>query len=189
MMTLIRKSTGFDDIVVIEPDMFRDNRGWFMESYSLIKMKEIGIDVVFVQDNHSFSSKKGVIRGLHFQDKPMEQAKLVRCSRGSILDFAVDVRKNSPRYAQWFSIELTSTNMLQLFIPYGYAHGFVTLEDETEVQYKVDRPYSKLHERTIRYDDPDIAIDWKTKDSVVSERDSKAPYLRMVENEMQFHQS
>jgi dTDP-4-dehydrorhamnose 3,5-epimerase len=184
---LISRSTEFDGVVVIEPELFKDNRGWFMESYSLSKMAEIGIDVLFVQDNHSFSSKKGVIRGFHFQDSPMEQAKLVRCSRGSILDFAVDIRTDSPRYAKWFSIMLSSTNMTQLFIPHGYAHGFVTLEDDTEVQYKVDRPYSKQHERTIRYDDPEIAIDWGALEPVVSERDSQALFLSNVENQMRFH--
>ncbi len=175
--------------MVIEPDLFRDERGWFMETYSRGKMREIGIETVFVQDNHSFSAKKGVIRGLHFQDSPMEQAKLVRCSRGSILDFAVDVRIDSPRYAKWFSIQLSSTNMTQLFIPHGYAHGFVTLEDETEVQYKVDRPYSKDHERIIRYDDPVIGIEWGIREPVVSERDSRAPCLNEVESRMRFHPS
>ena len=188
MRNLIGRSTGFDGVVVIEPDLFRDERGWFMESYSLGKMREIGIETVFVQDNHSFSAKKGVIRGLHFQDAPMEQTKLVRCSRGSILDFAVDVRIDSPRYAKWFSIQLSSANMTQLFIPHGYAHGFVTLEDETEVQYKVDRPYSKDHERIIRYDDPEIGIEWGIKEPVVSERDSQAPFLKGVESKLRFPQ-
>lgn len=188
MNNLIGRSTGFDGVVVIEPDLFKDERGWFMESYSLSKMREMGIETVFVQDNHSFSSNKGVVRGLHFQDSPMEQAKLVRCSRGSILDFAVDVRIDSPRYAKWFSIQLSSVNMTQLFIPHGYAHGFVTLEDETEVQYKVDRPYSKLHERIIRYDDPEIGIDWGIQEPVLSERDSRAPFLNEVHSKMRFVQ-
>jgi dTDP-4-dehydrorhamnose 3,5-epimerase len=179
---VIARSTEFEGVIVIEPDVFEDNRGWFMESYSAIKMREFGIDMDFVQDNHSCSYRKGVLRGLHFQVNPMEQAKLVRCSRGSIMDVVVDIRMGSPNYSRWLGIELSSANKKQLFIPYGYAHGFVTLEDDTEVQYKVDRPYSKGHERTIRYDDPDIGIKWGISDPLVSEKDSKALSLSSVQN-------
>lgn len=184
---MIGKSTDFDGVIIIEPDVFEDSRGWFMESYSSVKMKEIGIDRVFVQDNHSYSSKKGVVRGLHFQDEPMEQAKLVRCSRGSILDVIVDIRKGSPRYSKWFSTHLSSINKMQLYIPPGYAHGFVTLEDDTEVQYKVDRLFSRQHERTIRYDDPNIGIEWGVKDPLISAKDSIAPLLDSVKNNSSYH--
>ena len=146
---MISITTEYDGVLIIEPDVHHDSRGWFMESYSAPRMKGIGLHTVFVQDNHSYSRQKGVIRGLHFQDVPMDQAKLVRCSRGSILDVLVDIRKGSPRYKKWFGIELSANNQKQMFIPSGYAHGFVTLEDDTEVQYKVDRPYSREHERTI----------------------------------------
>jgi dTDP-4-dehydrorhamnose 3,5-epimerase len=183
---LIRKETGFDGLIIIEPDVHEDCRGWFMESYSLIKMREIGIDTVFVQDNHSYSNSRGVVRGLHFQDPPMDQIKLVRCSRGSILDVSVDIRKGSPRYGKWFAIELSAINRKQIFIPSGYAHGFVSLEDDTEVQYKVDRFYSRENERTIRYDDPEIGIDWGVCDPIVSEKDSIAPNLDGVKNNMKF---
>ena len=156
-----------------------------MESYSIPKMREIGIETVFVQDNHSFSNNQGVIRGLHFQNRPMDQAKLVRCTRGSILDVAVDIRRGSPRYKKWFGIKLSSINKKQLYIPSGYAHGFVTLEKDTEVQYKVDRLYSQEHERTIRYDDPDIGIEWGVRNPIVSEKDSCASSLELVENNLQ----
>jgi dTDP-4-dehydrorhamnose 3,5-epimerase len=183
---LISKTTGYDGVLIIEPDVHEDSRGWFMESYSIPKMRDIGIQTLFVQDNHSYSRQKGVIRGLHFQDRPMDQAKLVRCSRGSILDVFVDIRIGSPRYKKWFGVELSASNRKQLFIPSGYAHGFVTLENDTEVQYKVDRLYSNEHDRTIRYDDPDIAIQWGVSHPVVSEKDSIAPSLEMVENHLRY---
>jgi dTDP-4-dehydrorhamnose 3,5-epimerase len=131
---LIKIETGFDGLFVIEPDVHEDDRGWFMESYSMPKMHELGFDHVFVQDNHSYSAKSGVIRGLHFQDHPMEQTKLVRCTRGAILDVAVDIRKGSPRYRMWFGVRITADNKKQFLIPRGYAHGFIALQDDTEVQ-------------------------------------------------------
>jgi dTDP-4-dehydrorhamnose 3,5-epimerase len=183
---LISIRTEYDGVLIIEPDVHVDSRGWFMETYSAPRMREIGLRTVFVQDNHSYSHQKGVIRGLHFQDAPMDQAKLVRCSRGSILDVFVDIRKGSPRYKKWFGIELSASNRKQLFIPSGYAHGFVTLEEDTEVQYKVDRPYSREHERTIRYDDPEIGVRWGVKDPMVSEKDAVAPTFRKVENNLSY---
>jgi dTDP-4-dehydrorhamnose 3,5-epimerase len=170
--------TEIEDLVIIDPDCYGDHRGWFMETYNEAKMKENGIDVVFVQDNHSKSLVKGTLRGLHFQNSPMAQTKLVRCTKGVILDVAVDLRKNSPTYKKWFSIELTEENKKQLFIPQGFAHGFLTLSDDVEVQYKVDNLYSKEHDRGIRYNDPEIGIDWGEITPVLSEKDTISPMLK-----------
>jgi len=170
--------TEIEGLVVIDPDCYGDHRGWFMETYNEAKMKENGIDVVFVQDNHSKSLVKGTLRGLHFQNNPMGQTKLVRCTKGVMLDVAVDLRKDSPTYKKWFSIELTEENKKQLFIPQGFAHGFLALSDDVEVQYKVDNLYSKEHDRGIRYNDPEIGIDWGDIDPVLSEKDMTSPMLK-----------
>lgn len=166
---------------IIEPDCFGDNRGWFMETYSTAKYEAIGIDNVFVQDNHSMSAKKGTLRGLHFQNNPMSQAKLVRCTRGTVIDVAVDLRKGSPTYKQWVSAELSAENKRQFYIPRGFAHGFLTLTDDVEFEYKVDNLYSKEHDRGIRYDDPEIDVDWggllKGLDPILSEKDTNGPLL------------
>ena len=134
--------TKIPGVKIIEPDCFGDYRGWFMETYSTAKYAEIGIDNVFVQDNHSMSQKKGTLRGLHFQNAPMAQAKLVRCTKGAVIDVAVDIRKGSPTYKQWVSVELSSENKRQFYIPRGFAHGFLTLTDDVEFEYKVDNLYS-----------------------------------------------
>ena len=165
-------------VYIIEPQVFGDHRGWFTETYSSVKFKEIGIDTVFIQDNQSFSAQKGTLRGLHFQNNPMAQTKLVRCTRGRILDVAVDIRKGSPNYGQWVSVELTADNYRQLFIPQGFAHAFVTLTDDVEVQYKVDAYYAKDCDRGIRYNDPDIGVDWGDVTPVLSEKDQNAPMLK-----------
>lgn len=170
--------TAMSELVVIEPRVFKDGRGWFYESYSLRNVEPFGIRDVFVQDNHSYSAKKGVIRGLHYQAPPMDQSKLVRCTAGSVLDVAVDIRHGSPTYAKWFGVVLSSENRRQLYIPRGFAHGFLTLEDDCEVQYKVDCFYSAEHDRNIRYDDPDIGIEWGFDSPLLSDKDSKAPYLK-----------
>lgn len=170
--------TAMSELVVIEPRVFKDGRGWFYESYSLRNVEPFGIRDVFVQDNHSYSAKKGVIRGLHYQAPPMDQSKLVRCTAGSVLDVAVDIRHGSPTYSKWFGVVLSSENRRQLYIPRGFAHGFITLEDDCEVQYKVDSFYSAEHDRNIRYDDPDIGIEWGIDSPLLSDKDSKAPYLK-----------
>lgn len=166
------------DVFIIEPKLFSDNRGWFTETYSMVKMTEHGFDTAFVQDNHSFSAYKGTLRGLHFQNNPKAQTKLVRCTRGSILDVAVDIRKGSPQFMQWVAIELSAENFRQLYIPKGFAHAFLTLVDNTEVQYKVDEYYVPDCDRVIRFDDPDIAIDFGNMKPILSGKDEKAPYLR-----------
>ena len=130
--------TILDGVKVIEPTVFGDHRGWFMETYSYSKFIEAGIDLNFVQDNQSFSATKGTLRGLHYQLNPKAQTKLVRCTRGAIFDVAVDIRKGSPNYGKWFGIELTAENKKQLLVPKGFAHGFMTLTEDVEVQYKVD---------------------------------------------------
>lgn len=167
--------TEIEDVLIIELKVFGDNRGWFTETYSKEKFKEIGIDIEFVQDNHSFSAEKGVLRGLHFQLFPMAQTKLVRCTRGQIMDVAVDIRKGSPTYKKWVVVKLAEDNKKQLLIPKGFAHGFVALTDNVEVHYKVDEYYSPENDRGIRYDDPEINVDWGVEDPILSEKDLKAP--------------
>lgn len=167
-----------DGLKLIKPDCFGDNRGWFMETYSFEKFKNIGIDNIFIQDNHSFSKNKGTLRGLHFQNNDMAQTKLVRCTRGTILDVAVDLRPSSKTYKSYVLVELSEENKHQFLIPKGFAHGFLTLTDDCEVQYKVDELYSKEHDRSIRYDDPDINIEWPSGiDFILSDKDKNSPFL------------
>lgn len=169
--------TKIPDVKIMEPKVFGDHRGWFTETYSKSKMKEAGFDLDFVQDNHSFSAQKGTLRGLHFQCTPKAQTKLVRCTRGSVLDVAVDLRKGSPTYKEWVAVELSAENQKQLFIPKGFAHGFLTLTEDVEVQYKVDEDYSPEHDRSIRFDDPDLMVEWGIKDPILSDKDLSAPNL------------
>lgn len=170
--------TELEGVLILEPKVFGDNRGWFMESFSDKVFKEQGLNINFVQDNHSYSAIKGTLRGLHFQNNPMAQTKLVRCTRGKILDVVVDIRKGSPTYKKWIAVELSQENKRQLLIPKGFAHGFVTLTDDVEVQYKVDEYYSKEHDRSIRFDDPEIGIDWGIENPILSDKDKNAPLLK-----------
>lgn len=170
--------TDIEDVIVIEPVVFGDHRGWFTETYSKIKFSELGIDIEFVQDNHSFSAQKGTLRGLHFQLEPKAQTKLVRCTKGKILDVAVDLRQSSNTYKKWVAVELTEENKKQLLIPKGFAHGFVTLVDDVEVQYKVDEYYTSECDRSVKYDDPEIGVAWGDIEPVLSEKDLRAPYLK-----------
>ena len=170
--------TGIKDLLIIEPQVFGDNRGWFFESYSRLKLVDQGIDCEFVQDNHSYSSQKCTLRGLHFQLNPKAQAKLVRCTKGSIMDVAVDLRKGSPTYKQWFSIELSAENKRQLFIPKGFAHGFLTLTDDVEVQYKTDEYYAPEYDRSIVYSDKELNIKWGIEKPILSAKDQNAPLLK-----------
>lgn len=169
--------TAIAEVKIIEPQVFGDNRGWFYESYSAQKMKDLGIDTVFVQDNRSYSKEKGTLRGIHFQKNPMSQTKLICCTRGRILDVAVDLRKNSPSYLKWVKVELTEDNKRFLYIPKGFGHGFVTLTDDVEVLYKVDEYYSPENDRSIRFDDREIGVDWGIKNPVLSQKDLNAPCL------------
>jgi dTDP-4-dehydrorhamnose 3,5-epimerase len=176
--------TDIVDLIVIEPNVYGDNRGWFSETYNQTVFKQNDIHITFVQDNHSYSLQRGVLRGLHFQNKPFAQTKLVRCTKGKIWDVAVDLRKSSPTYLQWFGLELSAENHKMLFIPQGFAHGFVTLENDCEVQYKVDNIYNKELDRSIKYNDSMINVKWPIQDVILSDKDLNAPLL--VESDVNF---
>lgn len=171
------------EVLILEPLVHGDNRGWFTESYSKRTLAEHGINIEFVQDNRSFSAQKGTLRGLHFQSNPKAQAKLIHCLRGAILDVAVDLRRGSPRFAEYIAVELSAENKKQLLIPKGFAHAFLTLTDDVEVLYKVDEYYSPECDRGICYDDPDINIDWNfAGEPILSDKDRKAPTLANCDN-------
>ncbi|HBG40969.1 MAG TPA: dTDP-4-dehydrorhamnose 3,5-epimerase, partial [Porphyromonadaceae bacterium] len=176
-MTII--PTTIPSVVIIEPKVFGDERGYFFESFSEKIFREKVCDTHFVQDNESKSSY-GVLRGLHFQKPPFAQAKLVRVIKGAVLDVAVDIRKGSPTFGQHVAVELTAENKRQLFLPRGFAHGFVVLSPETLFQYKCDEYYHPESEGGIRWDDPSLKIDWKIaeKDILLSEKDKKNPFLQ-----------
>lgn len=169
-----------EGLLLIKPDVFVDNRGFFLESYSQKKFMDAGIDCNFIQDNHSRSEQVGVIRGLHFQKPPFAQSKLVRVTRGAVLDVAVDLRKNSSTYGMWKSFELTEKNYLMLFIPRGFAHGFCTLCPGTEVQYKVDNLYAPQYDSGIRWDDPTLSIKWPVNKPILSSKDLSLPFLKEI---------
>ena len=170
--------TDLKEVFIIEPKVFGDARGWFMETWSKAKFDTAGLNYDFVQDNQSFSAQKGTLRGLHYQLNPMAQAKLVRCTRGELLDVAVDIRKNSPQFGKWTSAILSAENKRQLLIPRGFAHGFITLTDNVEVQYKADNFYAPQCEGNIRWDDPQIGIDWKIEPTILADKDANAPFLK-----------
>jgi len=170
-------NTEIPGLLIVKPDVFTDERGYFFESYNKVKFDALGINVDFVQDNES-RSMKGVLRGLHFQREPYAQGKLVRVVRGSVLDVAVDLRKDSPTFGKWASIELTGENKLMYWIPEGFAHGFLTMEDNTVFTYKCSGVYNKAAEASIRWDDPDLAIQWNITDPVLSEKDKAAQTFR-----------
>jgi dTDP-4-dehydrorhamnose 3,5-epimerase len=171
--------TAIPDVKVLVPKQFKDHRGFFSEVYSRKALRDAGIDCEFVQDNHSLSVEKGVLRGLHYQLSPMAQDKLIRVVCGAILDVAVDVRRSSPTFGKHVAIEITADNWRQIFVPVGFAHGFVTLEPNTEVLYKVSAPYSPQHERGVRWNDPALGIDWGIRDdqAILSARDKDHPPL------------
>lgn len=169
--------TEIKDLYMIEPQVFGDNRGWFMESWSQKKMEEVGLFYNFVQDSHSFSEKKGTLRGLHFQKGSSSQAKLVRCVRGAVLDVAVDLRKNSKTYKKWVGCILSEENKKQFLIPRGFAHGFLTLTDNVEFVYKADNYYDPQADRNIIWNDEEINIGWGIENPILSEKDKKAPKL------------
>lgn len=180
------RETTLKGVYVITPQVFGDGRGWFMESWSRRRMEEAGIEADFVQDNHSHSALRGTLRGLHYQLNPMCQTKLLRCVRGEIFDVAVDLRRGSPQYAQWVGVRLSGENKRQLFIPRGFAHGFLTLADDTEVQYKADNYYAPEYDGNIRWDDPAIGIAWPTVPVVLSDKDREAPSLAQRSQSLNF---
>ncbi|MDQ0339457.1 dTDP-4-dehydrorhamnose 3,5-epimerase [Caldalkalibacillus uzonensis] len=171
----------FEGVVIIEPDVYVDHRGFFMESYNDKKYKESGLEYHWVQDNHSLSVQAGVIRGLHYQLNPKAQSKLVRVATGAIFDVVVDIRKSSPTFGQWIGVILSESNKRQLLVPKGFAHGFCTLVPNTQVLYKVDEYYSPEHDRGINWNDPDIGIDWPTSTPILSEKDKIHPFLKDAE--------
>jgi dTDP-4-dehydrorhamnose 3,5-epimerase len=172
--------TSIPDVMIIKPDLFRDERGYFMESFHTEKFKHLGIETSFVQDNESLS-QKGVLRGLHFQRQPWAQGKLVRVIQGAVLDVAVDIRRSSPTFGKWVTILLSGENKWMCWIPEGFAHGFVTLEDRTIFSYKCTNFYNKASEGSIRWNDPSIGIDWENTNPSLSEKDAVAPLLSEVE--------
>ena len=171
--------TEIEGLVILEPQVFGDDRGYFFESFSLKRFEEKVSKTVFVQDNES-KSKYGVLRGLHYQLPPYTQAKLVRVVKGRVLDVAVDIRKGSPTFGKHVAVELSEENKLQVFLPKGFAHGFAVLSEEAIFQYKCDEYYAPDHEGAIRYDDPELGIDWKlpVEDIILSEKDKKHPRLQ-----------
>lgn len=171
-------------VLLLTVRRFEDNRGWFSESYHQAKWANAGIDETFIQDNHSLSRPVGTIRGLHFQAPPHAQAKLIRCIRGAIWDVAVDIRHGSPTYGQWQAAELSAENGHQLYIPAGFAHGFVTLQPDSEVAYKASALYAPETEGGLRWDDPALGINWPLPSSgaIVSDKDAVLPRLADLES-------
>lgn len=167
--------TKIPEVKIIEPDVFGDHRGYFFESWS--EPKYAALNFLPMQDNESFTAKKGTLRGLHFQQAPMAQAKIVRVVTGAVMDVAVDLRKGSPTYLQWVAVELTAENHRQFYIPRGFGHAFLTLTDNVTFCYKADNLYSKECDRSIRFDDPAIGVDWGIADPVLSDKDRNAPLL------------
>lgn len=174
--------TSLPGLLIIEPDIFQDTRGYFMEIFQQEKYSGIGVNTQFIQDNES-KSEQGVIRGLHYQLNPFAQAKLVRVVEGSVFDVAVDLRKGSPTYGQWYGIELNGNTKKQLFIPRGFAHGFSVLSETAVFSYKCDNLYNKESERGIKFDDHSLKIDWKIsiREQKVSEKDKNAPSFNEAE--------
>ena len=171
-----------NELILIKPTRHKDERGFFSETYSRRRYKEFGIDIDFVQDNHSFSLEPGTLRGLHFQAPPNAQGKLVRCGKGAIFDVAVDIRKGSPTFGDWAGYELTEENGHQLYVPVGFAHGFLTLKPESEIVYKCTDYYAPQAEGSIRWDDPSIGIEWPLSENIIlNERDAIAPLLKDFE--------
>lgn len=169
--------TKLSGVVIIEPRVFGDSRGWFMESWSTAMFLDNGLGYNFEQDNHSYSAQKGVLRGIHFQNGQASQAKLVRVTQGAVLDVAVDLRKNSPTYKQWISVELSASNKRQILIPRGFGHAFLTLTENVEFLYKADNPYNSSADRGIRWNDPELGIDWGITQPMLSDKDANAPLL------------
>lgn len=170
--------TEIEGLYIVEPRVFGDHRGFFMETWSERDFEQAGLNYHFVQDNHSYSAVKGTLRGIHFQKGEYAQAKLVRCVRGKILDVAVDLRPNSPTYKKWVGVELSAENKRMFLIPRGFGHGFVTLTDEVEFLYRCDNLYAPKHEGGIRWNDPELNIDWGVEHPVLSAKDEIAPFLK-----------
>lgn len=185
------RSLALPDVLEIVPPRFGDERGFFSETFSHAKLCEAGVEQAWVQDNHSYSAARNVLRGLHYQAPPMAQDKLVRVVRGSILDVAADIRRGSPTFGRWVSLTVSAEAWNQILVPKGFAHGFLTLEPDTEVLYKVSAPYSPEHERSIRYDDADLGIDWGLAgaEPQLSAKDADAPAFKDMAADFRFASS
>lgn len=175
------EETIFEEVKIITPEVHGDHRGFFMESYNSRKLMEYGIDSLFIQDNHSLSKEAGTIRGLHYQMDPHAQTKLVRVVTGAVYDVVVDIRRGSPTFGQWTSVELSGENRRMLLVPAGFAHGFCTLQPNTHVEYKVDAYYQAASDRGIRWDDPELSIAWPVESPILSQKDEQHPCLRQAE--------
>ena len=173
------RETEIPDVKILKPKKFGDHRGFFSETYNKKILSELGIDMDFVQDNHSLSVEKGVIRGLHYQTPPFAQDKLVRVVHGAILDVAVDMRKSSPTFGKHITVVISADNWEQILVPAGFAHGFCTLEENTEVIYKVTNYYAPDHDTGIRWNDPDLGIDWPVNEdeAILSDKDKTQPFF------------
>ena len=180
--------TNLDGVLILEPKVFGDARGWFMETWSARKFQAAGLTFEFVQDNQSYSAQRGTFRGLHYQTAPFAQTKLVRCTRGKLLDIAVDIREGSETFAKWIAVELTADNKKQLLIPRGFAHGFLTLTDDVEIQYKADNFYAPTCDGNIIWNDSEIALDLPFAPTILADKDAKAPTLRerLARGELRF---
>jgi dTDP-4-dehydrorhamnose 3,5-epimerase len=174
--------TDLEGAFLIQPKVFKDNRGFFLESFSSREFLKNGIDCTFVQDNHSRSISSGVLRGLHFQKPPHTQSKLLRVIKGAIIDVIVDIRKSSPTFGQWRSFELSEENFTMLFVPAGFAHGFCTVLPNTEVQYKVDKFYAPEFDSGIRWNDPTLSIPWTVAEPILSGKDSQLPFFKELQS-------
>jgi dTDP-4-dehydrorhamnose 3,5-epimerase len=174
------EQTALEGVLILTPKRFVDPRGFFSESWNAKRQSDAGIDIDFVQDNHSISTQVGTMRGLHFQAPPHAQAKLVRCGRGCLFDVAVDIRRGSPTFGQWVGQELSFENGKQLLIPAGFLHGFVTRQPDTEIIYKCSDYYSPECDGAVRFDDPDIGVDWglNEAEALLSDKDNAAPFLK-----------
>lgn len=176
------EETGFEGLLIVKPQVFKDARGFFFETYNEKRYKDAGIDYNFVQDNIS-SSQRGVVRGLHFQRPPYTQAKLVQVIEGSVLDVVVDLRHDQPTFGKWYAVELTGENHWQFMIPRGFAHGFSVLSEKAVFTYKCDNLYNPQSEGGVRFDDPTLNIDWRIdlKEALTSEKDTRHPYFKELE--------
>ena len=172
------EATGIEGLLVYTPKVFGDERGFFLESYNREVFAANGLNIDFIQDNHARSKQKGVLRGLHFQAPPMDQTKLVRVTRGEVVDIVVDIRQGSPSYGKSYAVHLSEANHKQLLVPSGFAHGYMTLTDDVEFLYKVDKLYSPAHEGGLRWDDPDLGLTWPDVAPILAKRDTLWPAWR-----------
>jgi len=173
---MVAKKTILDDVYILEPEIFADERGFFARSWSTSELATIGVETTFVEGNLSFNNRRGTLRGMHYQAAPHAQAKLVRCTRGAIYDVAVDLRPESPTFKRWFGIELSADNRLMLYLPGDFGHGYLTLEDETEVYYQVSSAYAPESSRGFRWNDPAFQIEWPHGDElIINPRDRQYP--------------